>query len=247
MTRFPYVRFRGRSPAHSRRGDPVRATGPSGRSPGPALLPQVRSDDRRRLLLSRALARVAMGPRSPEHRPARLRVHPLRRVRLGPARAVRGDVRLRLARPGRRPGRPRRAQGRPVHADALPARLAGREVSPRSTSSGATAGACEHGTRANGSLANDVFVRYTKRIVEELGRRYGRDPRVWGWQLDNEPYGPARLQPLGPARIPGLARAQVRHGRQDERGLGRRVLEHAVRRIRPRSSSPTRRSSARTP
>jgi len=47
----------------------------------------------------------------------------------------------------------------------------------------------EHGARANGSVANDVFVRYTKRIVAELGRRYGQDPRVWGWQLDNEPNG----------------------------------------------------------
>ena len=53
----------------------------------------------------------------------------------------------------------------------------------------------EHGTRANGSLANDVFVRYTKRIVAELGRRYGQDPRVWGWQLDNEPYGPPDYSP----------------------------------------------------
>jgi beta-galactosidase len=53
----------------------------------------------------------------------------------------------------------------------------------------------EHGTRANGSLANDVFVRYTKRIVAELGRRYGRDPRVWGWQLDNEPWGPPDYSP----------------------------------------------------
>ncbi len=53
----------------------------------------------------------------------------------------------------------------------------------------------EHGTRANASLANDVFVRYTRRIVEELGRRYGRDPRIWGWQLDNEPYGPADYSP----------------------------------------------------
>jgi len=53
----------------------------------------------------------------------------------------------------------------------------------------------EHGTRANGSLANDVFVRYAKRIVAELGRRYGQDPRVWGWQLDNEPYGPADYSP----------------------------------------------------
>jgi len=53
----------------------------------------------------------------------------------------------------------------------------------------------EHGTRANGSLANDVFIRYTKRIVAELGKRYGRDPRVWGWQLDNEPFGPADYSP----------------------------------------------------
>ena len=53
----------------------------------------------------------------------------------------------------------------------------------------------EHGTRANASLANDVFIRYTKRVVAELGRRYGQDPRVWGWQLDNEPYGPADYSP----------------------------------------------------
>ncbi len=53
----------------------------------------------------------------------------------------------------------------------------------------------EHGTRANGSLANDVFVRYSRRIVAELGRRYGQDPRVWGWQLDNEPWGPPDYSP----------------------------------------------------
>jgi len=53
----------------------------------------------------------------------------------------------------------------------------------------------EHGTRANGSLANDVFIGYARRIVAELGRRYGRDPRVWGWQLDNEPYGPPDYSP----------------------------------------------------
>ena len=53
----------------------------------------------------------------------------------------------------------------------------------------------EHGTRANGSLANDVFLKYTKRIVTELARRYGRDPRVWGWQLDNEPSAPADYSP----------------------------------------------------
>ena len=59
----------------------------------------------------------------------------------------------------------------------------------------------EHGTRANGSLANDVFVRYTKRIVEELGRRYGKDPRVWGWQLDNEPSAPPDYSPAARAKL----------------------------------------------
>jgi beta-galactosidase len=34
------------------------------------------------------------------------------------------------------------------------------------------------------------------RIVEAMARRYGKDPRVWGWQVDNEPpgapdYGPS--------------------------------------------------------
>jgi beta-galactosidase len=59
----------------------------------------------------------------------------------------------------------------------------------------------EHGTRANGSLADDVFVRYSRRIVAELGRRYGRDPRVWGWQLDNEPYGPADYSPAARSKF----------------------------------------------
>ncbi len=68
----------------------------------------------------------------------------------------------------------------------------------------------EHGTRANGSLANDVFVRYTRRIVTELGRRYGRDPRVWGWQLDNEPWGPTDYSPS--ARLKFQAWLERRYG-----------------------------------
>jgi beta-galactosidase len=68
----------------------------------------------------------------------------------------------------------------------------------------------EHGTRANGSLAADVFVRYSKRIVAELGRRYGQDPRVWGWQLDNEPYGPADYSPA--ARLKFQAWLERKYG-----------------------------------
>jgi len=43
-----------------------------------------------------------------------------------------------------------------------------------------------HGTRQQACWNVDTYRRYVAMIVDELGRRYGRDPRVWGWQLDNE-------------------------------------------------------------
>ncbi len=45
----------------------------------------------------------------------------------------------------------------------------------------------EHGNRANASVTNDVYLRFVDRVVEALAARYGRDPRVIGWQVDNEP------------------------------------------------------------
>ncbi len=53
----------------------------------------------------------------------------------------------------------------------------------------------EHGTRGNASLTSPRFLAFSDRVVEKLAQRYGRDPRVWGWQIDNEPpatpdYGP---------------------------------------------------------
>ncbi len=66
----------------------------------------------------------------------------------------------------------------------------------------------EHGARANGSLADDVFVRYAKRVVAELGRRYGQDPRVWGWQLDNEPSAPSDYSPAARAKFQAWLKAK---------------------------------------
>jgi beta-galactosidase len=47
----------------------------------------------------------------------------------------------------------------------------------------------EHGTRANMSIANDLFREYTEKITREVAIRYGNNPHVTGWQLENEPYG----------------------------------------------------------
>jgi len=43
-----------------------------------------------------------------------------------------------------------------------------------------------HGTRQQACWNVDLYRDYVGKIVEELGKRYGNDPRVWGWQLDNE-------------------------------------------------------------
>ncbi|MDF7812576.1 beta-galactosidase [Hymenobacter sp. YC55] len=47
--------------------------------------------------------------------------------------------------------------------------------------------AAEHGSRNNYSTSSDIYRKYTEQIVTELGKRYGKDKRIMGWQLDNEP------------------------------------------------------------
>lgn len=57
----------------------------------------------------------------------------------------------------------------------------------------------QHGTRQQASWSVPLYRDYVAKIVTALGQRYGHDPRVWGWQLDNElthygkepDYGPA--------------------------------------------------------
>ena len=44
----------------------------------------------------------------------------------------------------------------------------------------------QHGTRQQACWSVLTYRRHVGRIVDELGRRFGKDARVWGWQLDNE-------------------------------------------------------------
>ncbi len=45
----------------------------------------------------------------------------------------------------------------------------------------------EHGIRAEVSLSNAKYQRFVDRLVARMAAHYGNDPRVWGWQVDNEP------------------------------------------------------------
>lgn len=43
-----------------------------------------------------------------------------------------------------------------------------------------------HGSRAHRCVNSQKFQQFSKRIITELGKRYGTNPSVIGWQLDNE-------------------------------------------------------------
>ena len=54
-----------------------------------------------------------------------------------------------------------------------------------------------HGTRAHYSWSSSQYRALAANIVTQMAKRYGKDKRVWGWQIDNEPshygtvdYGP---------------------------------------------------------
>jgi len=50
----------------------------------------------------------------------------------------------------------------------------------------ATGRRLERGSRQEACWNVDAYRRYVGKIVEELGRRFGHNPTVWGWQIDNE-------------------------------------------------------------
>jgi beta-galactosidase len=45
----------------------------------------------------------------------------------------------------------------------------------------------EHGIRANASLSNPVYKEFAEKVVLAFAGHYGKDNRIWGWQIDNEP------------------------------------------------------------
>jgi len=49
-----------------------------------------------------------------------------------------------------------------------------------------------HGNRAHAAATSPKYLEYCRRIAEEMAKRFGHDPNVVGWQIDNE-YGYALM------------------------------------------------------
>lgn len=57
----------------------------------------------------------------------------------------------------------------------------------------------DHGARQHASFSSPKYRELALKMIEELGKRYGHDSRIIGWQLDNEPavqfdYNPAATE-----------------------------------------------------
>ena len=68
----------------------------------------------------------------------------------------------------------------------------------------------EHGIRAEVSLSDPTYRRFVDRIVTRMAQRYGSDPRVWGWQVDNEPGTFADFSPAARSAFQRWLRARYR-------------------------------------
>ena len=68
----------------------------------------------------------------------------------------------------------------------------------------------EHGSRGNNALADPDYLRLSERVITELAKRYGRNPAVWGWQLDNEPQGFPDYSPSAQTAFRGWLRARYK-------------------------------------
>ena len=45
----------------------------------------------------------------------------------------------------------------------------------------------DHGARQHASFSNVYYREYSQKMIAELAKHYGKDQRIIGWQLDNEP------------------------------------------------------------
>jgi beta-galactosidase GanA len=103
-----------------------------------------------------------------------------------------------------------------------------------------------HGGRRHADLASANYWQESKRIVTVMAERYGENPHVAGWQVDNEfgCHDTTLSYSEAARRLPPVAREALRQHRGPERGVGKRLLEHDLSKLRrDRGAEPCRRRS----
>ena len=99
-----------------------------------------------------------------------------------------------------------------------------------------------HGSREHGDWSSPLYREYVSKIDTELAKRFGHNPHVWGWQIDNElsHYG-RRFSYSAAATVAfrNWLRERYDGSSHSEYGLGRRILVGHVRELRSdRNSKP---------
>ena len=96
----------------------------------------------------------------------------------------------------------------------------------------------QHGNRQQFNWANPKYRELARAMAEQLAKRFGHNPNVIGWQIDNE-YADVVFRRGDEGAISAMVEAAVRDSRQLEYAVDDVVLERDVFRLEP-GSDPNR-------
>ena len=92
----------------------------------------------------------------------------------------------------------------------------------------------EHGNRQQFDWSNPKYRELARLMAEKMAERFGHDPDVIGWQIDNE-LCELELRAGDAGTVSGVAEGEVRHAGQPEQALDDRVLERDLPGLEPDS------------
>ncbi len=88
----------------------------------------------------------------------------------------------------------------------------------------------QHGNRQQFDFANPKYRELARAMAEQLAKRFGHNPNVVGWQIDNE-YAEVSFDANTKAAVPTMAQAALRHARQPQCALDDLLLERNLLRL----------------
>ena len=88
----------------------------------------------------------------------------------------------------------------------------------------------QHGARCHFSPTSILYRKFCRTIAEQMARRFGMNPHIIGWQIDNE-YNSVSYDDETRPTVPAVAAAILRHAGRVERALDDRLLERRILRL----------------